>query len=114
MTPDEIKRTIEFILEHQANAVVRMDETDKHLREISESTSRRIIELADSTNRQIQEMANSTNRLIQEDREATGRQIREFTTSTNRFHDDVREFIRVVAPILEIQSKRLDRLEGHP
>ena len=24
------------------------------------------------------------------------------------------EFIKVLAPILEIQSKRLDRLEGHP
>ena len=92
MTPDEIKRTIEFILQHQASAAVRMDETDKHLREISESTSRRIQELADSTNRQ----------------------IRELTTSTHRFHDDVNEFIKVLAPILEIQSKRLDRLEGNP
>lgn len=92
MTPDEIKRTIEFILEHQANAAVRMVETDKHLRELSESTSHWIQELADSTNRQ----------------------IRELTTSTHRFHDDVREFIKVLTPILEIQSKRLDRLEGHP
>jgi hypothetical protein len=81
MTPDEVKRTIEFILQSQANAAVRMDETDRHLRE-----------LADSTNRQ----------------------IRELTISTSRFHEDVKEFIKVLAPILEIQSKRLDRLEGHP
>jgi hypothetical protein len=81
MIPDEIQRTIEFILQHQANAAVRMDETDRHLRELSESTSR---------------------------------QIRELTTSTQQFHDDVKAFITIVAPILEIQSKRLDRLEGHP
>ena len=81
MSPEEIDRTIEFILQHQANAAVRMDETDKHLRDLADSTSR---------------------------------QIREFTTSTQQFHDDVKEFIKVLAPILEIQSKRLDRLEGHP
>jgi hypothetical protein len=80
MIPDEIQRTIEFILQHQANAAVRMDETDKHLRELSESTNR---------------------------------QIRELTTSTQQFHEDMKAFIKVVAPILEIQSKRLDRLEGH-
>jgi len=114
MIPDEIQRTIDFILQRQANAAVRMDETDKHLRELSESTSRRIMELADSTNRQILEMADSTNRLIQEERESTGRQIRELTTSTHKFQDDVKEFIKFVAPILEIQSKRLDRLEGQP
>jgi hypothetical protein len=81
VTPDEIRRTIEFILQHQANAAIRMDDTDKHLRDLAESTNR---------------------------------QIRELTTSTQQFHDDVKEFIKVLAPILEIQSKRLDRLEGHP
>jgi len=103
MIPDEIQRTIEFLLQHQAHAAVRMDETDKHLRDLSESTSRRIMELADSTSR-----------LIREDREFTGLQIRELTRSTNKFHEDVKEFIKVLAPILEIQSKRLDRLEGQP
>jgi hypothetical protein len=58
-----------------------LQETDKHLRDLAESTNR---------------------------------QIRELTTSTHQFHDDVKEFIKVLAPILEIQSKRLDRLEGHP
>jgi hypothetical protein len=119
MTPEEIKRTIEFILQHQASAAVRMDETDrhlqetdKHLRDLSESTSRRIMELADSTNRQILEMADSTNRLIQEYAESTGAQIRGLAASTSQFQDDVKGFIKVVVPILEIQSKRLDRLEG--
>jgi two-component sensor histidine kinase len=87
MTPDEIERTIEFILQHQANAAVRMDETDKHLRE---------------TDRHLRELS-----------ESTSRQIRELTTSTSRFHEYVQEVIKVLAPILEIQSKRLDRLEGH-
>jgi len=81
MIPDEIQRTIEFILQHQANAAIRMDETDRHIRDLAESTNR---------------------------------QIRELTTSTQQFHDDVKEFIKVLAPIVEIQSKRLDRLEGHP
>jgi hypothetical protein len=80
MIPEEIQRTIEFILQHQANAAVRMDETDKHIRDLAESTNRH---------------------------------IRELTTSTHQFHDDVKEFIKVLAPILEIQSKRLDRFEGH-
>ena len=81
MIPDEIQRTIEFILQHQANAAIRMDETDRHIRDLAESTHR---------------------------------QIRELTTSTQQFHDDVKEFIKVLAPIVEIQSRRLDRLEGHP
>jgi len=81
MIPDEIQRTIEFILQHQANAAIRMDETDRHIRDLAESTNR---------------------------------QIRELTTSTQQFHDDVKEFIKVLAPIVEIQSRRLDRLEGHP
>jgi len=81
MIPDEIQRTIEFILQHQANAAIRLDETDRHIRDLAESTNR---------------------------------QIRELTTSTQQFHDDVKEFIKVLAPIVEIQSKRLDRLEGHP
>ena len=88
MTPDEIERTIEFILQHQASAAVRMGESDKHLRE---------------TDRHLRELS-----------ESTSLQIRELTTSTSRFHDDVQEFIKVLAPILEIQSKRLDRLEGLP
>jgi hypothetical protein len=88
MTPDEIERTIEFILQHQASAAVRMDENDKHLRE---------------TDRHLRELS-----------ESTSRQIRELTTSTSRFHEYVQEFIKVLAPILEIQSKRLDRLEGLP
>jgi hypothetical protein len=87
MIPDEIQRTIEFLLQHQANAAVRLDETDKHLRE----TDRHLRELSESTNRQ----------------------IRELTNSTQQFHEDMKGFIKVVAPILEIQSKRLDRLEGH-
>jgi hypothetical protein len=99
MTPDEIERTIEFILQHQANAAVRMDETDKHL----QATDKHIRDLSESTSQRIQELAESTNR-----------QIRELTASTSRFHGDVKEFIKVLAPILEIQSKRLDRLEGHP
>jgi hypothetical protein len=103
MTTDEIKRTFEFILQHRANAAFRMDETGKHLRDLSESTSRQIRERSISTSQRIQELANSTDR-----------QIREFTASTNKFHDDVTGFIKVLAPILEIQSKRLDRLEGHP
>jgi uncharacterized protein YfbU (UPF0304 family) len=69
MTPEEIDRTIQVILQHQANFAVRMDETDRHLRELSESTSR---------------------------------QIRELTTSTQQFHDDVKAFIKVLVPILEI------------
>jgi len=81
MIPDEIQRTIEFILQHQANAAIRMDETDRPIRDLAESTNR---------------------------------QIRELTTSTQQFHDDVKEFIKVLAPIVEIQSRRLDRLEGHP
>jgi hypothetical protein len=95
MTSDEISRTIEFILQSQANAVVRMDETEKHLRKLDE--------LSDTTSRQIRELAESTNR-----------QIRELTTSSLRFQEDMKGFIKVVVPILEIQSKRLDRLEGLP
>jgi hypothetical protein len=97
MTPEEIKRTIEFILQHQASAAVRMDETDRHLQE----TDKHLRDLSESTSRRIQEYA-----------ESTGAQIRGLAASTSQFQDDVKGFIKVVVPILEIQSKRLDRLEG--
>jgi len=108
MTPDEIQRTIEFILQHQADAAVRMDETDRHLQE----TDKHLRELSESTSRRIMELADSTSRLIRENSESTAEQIRRLAASTTGFQEDVKEFIRVVGPILEIQSKRLDGLEG--
>ena len=75
MTSDEINRTIEFILKHQANAAALMEETDVQIKE-------------------------------------TGRQIRELTASTNRFQEEMKGFIKILVPLLEIQSRRLDRLEG--
>jgi len=68
MTSDEIQRTIEFILENQANAAVRIEETEK--------------------------------------------QIRKLTDSTNRFQQEMKGFIKILVPLLEGQSRRLDRLEG--
>ena len=75
MNSDEIKRTIDFILQSQANAAVRMDNLEIH-------------------------------------QEATSRQIRELSESTGRFQEEMKGFIRIVAPLLELHSKRLDRLEG--
>ena len=69
MTSDEIKRTMDFILENQANAVIRIEETEK--------------------------------------------QIRKLTASTDRFQGYVKDVLKVLVPLLEIQSRRLDRLEGH-
>jgi len=79
MNSDEINRTIDFILQSQANAAVRMDELEK-----------RHYKLAETTNRQIQELSEST----------------------TRFQEEMKGFIRIVVPLLELQSKRLDRLEG--
>jgi hypothetical protein len=44
--------------------------------------------------------------------ETTNRQIAELSASTSRFQEEIRGFIRILVPLLEIQSKRLDRLEG--
>jgi hypothetical protein len=52
--------------------------------------------------------------------EATSRQVRELSESTTRFQEemkgfreDMKGFIRVLVPLLESHSTRLDRLEGH-
>jgi hypothetical protein len=79
MNSDEINRTIDFILQNQANAATRMDEMEKQFREQAETTNR---------------------------------QIQSLTESTNRFQEEMKGFIRIVAPLLELHSKRLDRLEG--
>jgi|GEM_PF-3627541 len=68
MASDEINRSIEFILQNQANHANRIEETE--------------------------------------------RQFRNLAASTSSFHEDMKEFIKVLVPLLEHQSKRLDRLEG--
>ena len=75
MNSDDINRTIDFILQSQANAAARMDEMEKH-------------------------------------QETTNRQIRELSDSTSRFQEEMKGFIRIVVPLLELHSKRLDSLEG--
>jgi len=79
MNSDEINRTIDFILQNQANAATRMDEMEKRHQELEESTSR---------------------------------QIRELSESTTRFQEEMKGFIRILVPLLENHSNRLDRLEG--
>ena len=49
---------------------------------------------------------------FREQAETTNRQIQSLTESTNRFQEEMKGFIRIVAPLLELHSKRLDRLEG--
>ena len=68
MTSEEINRTIEFLLQNQANHASRIEETEK--------------------------------------------QIRKLDVRANRFHEDMKGFIKTLVNLLEHQSKRLDRLEG--
>ena len=93
MNSDEINRTIDFILQSQSNAATRMDEMEK-----------RHYELAEITNRQIRELSESTIR-FQED---TAR----FQEEMKGFREEIKGFIRVLVPLLENHSNRLDRLEG--
>jgi hypothetical protein len=82
MNSDEINRTIDFILQSQSNAATRMDEMEK----LQEATSRQVRELSESTLRFQEEMRG--------------------------FREDIKGFIRVLVPLLENHSIRLDRLEG--
>ena len=75
MNSDDINRTIDFIVQNQANAATRTDETEKHLH-------------------------------------ALAGDVRELSASTSRFQEEMKGFIRLLVPLLEIQSKPLDRLEG--
>jgi hypothetical protein len=75
MNSDDINRTIDFILQNQANAATRMVEMEKR-------------------------------------QETTDRQIRDLSDSTRRFQEEMKGFIGILVPLLEVQSKRLDRLEG--
>ena len=86
MNSDERNRTIDFILQSQSNAATRMDEMEKRHHELEESTSRKVRELSESTTRFQEEMTH--------------------------FREDMRGFIRVLVPLLENHSNRLDRLEG--
>jgi hypothetical protein len=86
MNSDEINRTIDFILQSQSNAATRMDEMEKRHHELEESTSRKVQELSESTTR--------------------------FQDEMRGFREDMKGFIRVLVPLLENHSNRLDRLEG--
>jgi len=89
MNSDEINRTIDFILQSQANAATRMDEMAIQ---------------QEATNRQVRELSESTTR-FQED-------TTRFQEEMTRFREEIRGFIRVLVPLLENHSNRLDRLEG--
>jgi hypothetical protein len=82
MNSDEINRTIDFILQSQSNAAARMDELEK----FQTATSRQVRELSESTTRFQEEMRS--------------------------FREDMKGFIRVLVPLLQNHSNRLDRLEG--
>src|SRR5947207_216797 len=100
MNSDEINRTIDFILQSQSNAATRMDEMEK-----------RHHELAEATNRQIRELAESTTR-FQEETTRFQEETTRFQEETTRFREEMKGFIRVLVPLLENHSNRLDRLEG--
>jgi hypothetical protein len=82
MNSDEINRTIDFILQSQANAATRMDELEKQ----QQATSRKLQEFVESTTR--------------------------FQEEGMRFREEMKGFIRILVPLLEDHSNRLDRLEG--
>ena len=46
------------------------------------------------------------------DMKETDKRIKEFTASTKSFHEDMKGYIKILTPLLEVQSRRLDRLEG--
>ena len=68
-------------------------------------------ELEESTSRQIRELTESTTRFQEEGARfrEEGARFREEMTS---FREDMKGFIRVLVPLLENHSNRLDRLEG--
>ena len=62
----------------------------------------------------LQSQANSATRMddLEQQQQATSRQVRELSESTTRFQEEMKGFIRILVPLLENHSNRLDRLEG--
>ena len=62
----------------------------------------------------LKNQANAATRMDEMEKlqEATSRQVRELSESTTRFQEEMKGFIRILVPLLENHSKRLDRLEG--
>ena len=106
MTPEEIERTMEFILQSQANSAVRMDrleeerkESDKTFQEKSDKLQEQLVVLADVTREHLaasRQLLASVRTLEESDRDMKTRMDGNFALLTR---------------IAEAHSIRLDRLE---
>ena len=95
MTPEEIQRTMDFILRSQADSVIRMDRLDEKQRELEQNIEK--------TQQEIDTLVGITR-----DHLRWTSQLLESTTARLDRDEDI---IALLTRIAESNSNRLDRLE---
>ena len=109
MSPQEIQRTMDFILRSQADAVVRMERWDERWEERYARQQQRI----DDAFLAIRTAARAVRDLAKETRDHKKR-IRSLERSQGRTTthvDTMRDVIRILTRLEARQAKRLDQLE---
>ena len=118
MTPQEIQRTMDFILRGQADSVIRMErmednrmkwEAERKRWEIESKAEHAVIrkELR-SLSREVRVLANS-----QRNYEKRLRSVEQSQIRTSKSYEGMRDIIRILTKLAGTHSKRLDYLESN-
>jgi hypothetical protein len=109
MTPEQIQRTMDFILRSHADSVIRMQRIEEERKKWQENAKRENAEIRQtvkSISREIRELLKS-----QRNNEKRIRRLQESERRTDTRYEGIRDVVRILTR-LAAHSKRLDRLES--
>ena len=107
MTPQEIQRTIDFILRVQADSVIRWQRAQEEHIEIRRELK------ALSRSQQKHERSQQKYERAQQKYEKQLRALKQSYVGTSKRYEGMRDILRILTRLLGTQSKRVDRLEQH-
>ena len=116
MTPQEIQRTMDFILRSQADSVIRMqrmEEDRKKWEQEAKAENAEIRKTVKSISREIRDLLKSQRNYEKSQRnyEKRLRTLQESDRRQRRRYEGVRDIMRILTRLAGTHSKRLDRLE---
>jgi predicted RNase H-like nuclease (RuvC/YqgF family) len=117
MTPQQIQRTMDFILRSQADSVIRMQRNEEERRNWEEKRNK-WEESARTENAEIRRTVKSISREIREllkSQRNYERRIRTLQESERRIaarYEGIRDVVRILTRLTAAHSKRLDRIES--
>jgi chromosome segregation ATPase len=122
MTPQEIRRTMDFILRSQADSVIRMERRDEEIEKLMTTVQENAKAIRESR-ADLRKVTTDIQKLTKESRESRAdirkltresrahqRRIQSLEKSKYRL-EGLRDIMRILTRLTATQSKRLDQLE---